>query len=62
MADGVFNTNDTGEIASWNPSIEKITLYSSSEAIGKTISMTGFDIPVVKNPRLIKDKENISEA
>ncbi len=95
MADGVFTINDTGEIVSWNPSMEKITGYSASEAIGKTCSMigfdrcfgescptgihdcgiykkgtidgkecylkhkSGFDVPVVKSARLIKDKENI---
>lgn len=95
MADGVFTINDTGEIVSWNPSMEKITGYSAEEAIGKTCHMIGFDrcfgescptgihdcgiyqkgiidgkecylkhkegfdVPVVKSARLIRDKNNI---
>ncbi len=43
MADGVFTINETGQIVSWNPSMEKITGYTASEAIGKTCSMIGFD-------------------
>ncbi len=42
MADGVFTLNDEGRITSWNPSIERITGYTSDEAIGQLCTMLNF--------------------
>jgi PAS domain S-box-containing protein len=36
MADGVFTMDASGRITSWNPSMERISGYSSEEALGKT--------------------------
>ena len=43
MADGVFTVDNKGEITSWNPSMERITGYSTGEALGERCSMIGFD-------------------
>ena len=42
MADGVFTLDDKGNITSWNPSIERITGYSASEAIGRPCALLNF--------------------
>jgi len=42
MADGVFTLNNKGEITSWNPSMERITGYSPTEAIGKRCTLLEF--------------------
>ncbi|MBN2420112.1 MAG: sigma 54-interacting transcriptional regulator [Deltaproteobacteria bacterium] len=42
MADGVFTLNDEGRITSWNPSIERITGYTSEEAIGQFCTLLNF--------------------
>jgi PAS domain S-box-containing protein len=39
MADGVFTMDNSGRIASWNRSMEKISGYSAEEALGKTCSL-----------------------
>ncbi len=36
MADGVFTLDATGRISSWNASMERISGYSSAEALGQT--------------------------
>jgi len=36
MADGVFTLDDKGRISSWNASMERISGYSSAEALGQT--------------------------
>jgi len=36
MADGVFTLGSDGKISSWNPAMERISGYSSGEAMGKT--------------------------
>ncbi len=36
MADGVFTMDAKGRIASWNPSMERISGYSAEEALGHT--------------------------
>lgn len=41
MADGVFTMDTKGRIASWNPSMEKITGYTVSEAMGKSCEILG---------------------
>jgi two-component system response regulator HydG len=42
MADGVFTLDDKGKIKSWNPSMERITGYSATEAIGKSCMFLSF--------------------
>lgn len=39
MADGVFTMDNTGRIASWNSSMEKISGYTAEEAIGQTCAL-----------------------
>ena len=39
MADGVFTMDDLGRISSWNPSMERISGYSATEALGKTCQL-----------------------
>lgn len=39
MADGVFTMDNTGRIASWNSSMEKISGYSAEEALGQTCAL-----------------------
>ncbi len=39
MADGVFTLDQKGRISSWNPAMERITGYSSSEVLGHTCSI-----------------------
>ncbi len=39
MADGVFTLDKDGRISSWNPAMERITGYSSSEVLGHTCSI-----------------------
>ena len=39
MADGVFTMDADGRIASWNHSMEKISGYSTSEALGNTCAL-----------------------
>ncbi len=92
MADGVFTLDNKGNITSWNPSIERITGYTSAEAVGRPCTLlnftqcfskscptgikdcgiyeygrldgrecylrhkNGFDVPVIKSARLVKDK------
>ena len=36
MADGVFTMDDQGRISSWNPAMERISGYTSAEALGQT--------------------------
>jgi PAS domain S-box-containing protein len=42
MADGVFTITPKGKIASWNKSMEKITGYSETEAIGQDCTFIHF--------------------
>jgi two-component system response regulator HydG len=42
MAEGVFTLNANGTIRSWNPSMEKISGYSATEALGRTCRMLKF--------------------
>lgn len=42
MAEGVFTLDDQGKISSWNPAMERITGYMSSEAIGKSCMLLNF--------------------
>jgi two-component system, NtrC family, response regulator HydG len=42
MADGVFTLNEKGKITSWNLSMERITGYSATEAIGKSCMFLSF--------------------
>ena len=49
MADGVFTLNDMGQILSWNPAMERITGYSTSEAIGKKCTLLNFTRCFSKN-------------
>lgn len=98
MADGVFTLNDKGEIATWNPSMERITGYSADEVMGKSCMLLnfnrcffkscpsginecgiyqrgavdakecllrhkdGFDVPVLKSARLVKDENEIVQG
>ncbi len=39
MADGVFTMDASGRISSWNPSMERISGYTASEALGKTCQL-----------------------
>ena len=39
MADGVFTMDAKGRIASWNPSMERISGYTAREALGKTCQL-----------------------
>lgn len=39
MAEGLFTLDEQGVITSWNKSMEKITGYSATEAIGKTCGL-----------------------
>ena len=39
MADGVFTMDDQGRISSWNPSMERISGYSATEALGETCQL-----------------------
>jgi two-component system response regulator HydG len=39
MADGVFTMDAEGRIASWNPSMERISGYTAREALGKTCQL-----------------------
>jgi two-component system, NtrC family, response regulator HydG len=39
MADGVFTMDAKGRIASWNPSMERISGYSAKEALGSTCQL-----------------------
>lgn len=39
MAEGLFTLDEQGVITSWNKSMEKITGYTASEAIGKTCGL-----------------------
>ncbi len=39
MADGVFTLDKDGRISSWNPAMERITGYSSTDALGNTCSI-----------------------
>ena len=43
MADGVFTLNEAGKITTWNPSMERITGYSASEAVGKKCTLLNFN-------------------
>ncbi|MDX2448481.1 MAG: sigma 54-interacting transcriptional regulator [Desulfobacterales bacterium] len=49
MADGVFTLNRTGEITSWNVSMEKISGYSAREALGQTCTMLRFNLCLKKS-------------
>lgn len=42
IGDGVFTLNDGGQITSWNPSMQRITGYTSDEAIGQSCRLIGF--------------------
>ena len=42
MADGVFTLDHKGKITSWNPSMERITGYGATEAIGKSCMFLNF--------------------
>ena len=39
MADGVFTMDAKGRVASWNPSMERISGYSAKEALGQTCQL-----------------------
>jgi PAS domain S-box-containing protein len=39
MADGVFTMDAKGQIASWNPAMERISGFSAKEALGKTCQL-----------------------
>ena len=39
MADGVFTMDEQGQITSWNRSMERISGYSASEAVGQTCAI-----------------------
>lgn len=42
MAEGVFTLDTQGRITSWNRSMEQITGYDSSEALGRSCEILGF--------------------
>jgi len=42
MASGVFTLNEKGIITSWNPAMERITGYTSEEAIGQKCTLLKF--------------------
>ncbi len=42
MAEGVFTLDREGKITSWNPSMEKITGYKNSYAIGQKCNILNF--------------------
>ncbi|MCF8069821.1 MAG: sigma 54-interacting transcriptional regulator [Desulfobacterales bacterium] len=42
MAGGVFTLDEEGCITSWNPAMERITGYTSDEALGKSCSLLKF--------------------
>jgi PAS domain S-box-containing protein len=42
MAEGVFTLDTRGRITSWNRSMEKITGYGASQALGRTCEILGF--------------------
>ena len=42
MADGVFTLDEKGKITSWNPSMERITGYTATDAIGKPCMFLSF--------------------
>ncbi len=42
MADGVFTLDSKGVITSWNPAIERITGYTSKEAVGQPCTLLNF--------------------
>ena len=42
MASGVFTLNDEGTITSWNPAMQRISGYSSEEAIGQKCILLNF--------------------
>jgi len=42
IAEGVFTLDEKGEITSWNQSMERISGYSSQEAIGRRCTLLGF--------------------
>lgn len=44
MADGVFTLNERGEITSWNPAMERITGYTSGEAMGQSCALLSFSL------------------
>ncbi len=43
MAEGVFTLDKRGRVISWNKAMEKITGYSSEEAVGKSCNILCFD-------------------
>ena len=43
MASGVFTLNDEGTITSWNPAMQRISGYSSEEAIGQKCILLNFN-------------------
>ncbi|MFH2067384.1 MAG: sigma 54-interacting transcriptional regulator [Pseudomonadota bacterium] len=43
IAEGVFTLNETGMITSWNPSMERITGYTTQEALGQRCTLLGFN-------------------
>ena len=49
MADGVFTLDDRGRITTWNPSMEKISGYTQSEAMGHSCSMLNFNLCIEKD-------------
>ena len=49
MADGVFTLDKQGRITSWNPAMERITGYESSEAIGQSCMMLNFSRCLTKS-------------
>ena len=95
IAEGVFTLDEAGYITSWNPSMKRISGYSSEEAIGQRCTLlefsnclgkscpsgvaeceiykhgsidarecalkhkSGENIPVLKNARLIRDKNGL---
>ncbi|MBC2717594.1 MAG: sigma 54-interacting transcriptional regulator [Desulfobacteraceae bacterium] len=43
MADGVFTLDENGIITSWNPAMERITGYTTEEAVGESCSLLNFN-------------------
>ena len=43
MAEGVFTLDTQGRITSWNKAMERISGYSSSEALGRSCALLGFN-------------------
>ncbi len=49
MADGVFTLDDQGRITTWNAAMERISGYTSDEAMGRACSMLNFNLCIEKD-------------